>query len=146
MGFWSSIFGGKGSDNSKPTPQDSDNAGRFVSEKGFQENLYKQSVMSPMTLEQLRQYDVTDDTVLKLEFFFYSNSEENAARLTEELKALGYDAEYGPSQDDGVMIISGWTTGMAMSEAVVVEWTQMMCRRGYDHDCELDGWGTNPKQ
>jgi hypothetical protein len=28
----------------------------------------------------------------------------------------------------------------------VLDWTSRMCDVGREHDCEFDGWGTNPKQ
>lgn len=31
-----------------------------------------------------------------------------------------------------------------MDTRLVVEWTKEMCRLGYSHDAEFDGWGTNP--
>ena len=34
---------------------------------------------------------------------------------------------------------------VADTEAVVA-WTEQMCRLGREHDCEFDGWGTNPRQ
>ena len=29
-----------------------------------------------------------------------------------------------------------------MDRANLLEWTEMMCRVGFEHDCEFDGWGT----
>jgi hypothetical protein len=121
--------------------------GRFVTELAYRENRAKQAAMSPMTLEQLRKYGVTDQTELKLEYFFYTNSESKAAKLADVLKKKGYSVEHGPSASDKkVQVVTGWTEKMKMSEAVVVAWTEEMTDRGFAADCDFDGWGTNPKQ
>ena len=135
MGFFATVFGCGKSD------------GRFVSEKAFQKDLAKQVAMSPQTLKQLRQYDVTEQTQLKLEFFFYTDTADKAAAFARVLAQKGYTADHGPSAGGGkTFVINGWTTPMTMNEPTVVEWTRQMCQAGFDHDCDFDGWGTNPKQ
>ena len=120
---------------------------RFVSERSFRENFAKQSKMTPMTLAQLRKLDVTAETELKLEYFFYTDSTDKAELLAGDLKAKGYSAEHGPSASDKkVQIITGWTSKMPMGEKIVAAWTQEMCELGFAHDCDFDGWGTTPKQ
>lgn len=137
MGFFGSLFG-----CSKPA-----DGPRFVTEEAFRQNLAKQTKMSPMTVAQLRKHGVTDSTMLKLEFFFYTNAEAKAQGLAKALQTLGYDAKAGPSASDRrVMLVTGWTTAMKMDEGVVVAWTEKMCRLGFEHDCDFDGWGTNPQQ
>ena len=135
MGFIATLFGcGTGDD-------------RFVSEKAFQKNLARQVTMTPQTLAQLRQYDVSDQTELKLEYFFYTDTAAKAAALAGVLSQKGYTAEHGPSAGDSkLFIITGWTKPMLMNEPTVVEWTRQMCRIGFEHDSEFDGWGTNPDQ
>ena len=135
MGFLSSLFGwGQGGQ-------------RFVSESAFKENLANQTAMSPQTLEQLRSLNVTDSTQLKLEFFFYTDTKEKAAQLSQALKDLGYSVEHGPSEGNkDVLVITGWTTKMPMTESTVVAWTRKMCQVGFENDCEFDGWGTDPEQ
>ncbi len=103
--------------------------------------------MSRQTLVQLRKYGVTDSTTLKLEFFFRTDTGEKADALTAALKKLSYEVETGRTGDDEPLIlINGWTTPLQMNERSVVAWTEQMVRLGYDHDCEFDGWGTNPEQ
>lgn len=135
MGFFATVIGcGKGD-------------GRFVSEKEFQMNLAKQVAMSPETLTQLRKYEVTDQTKLKLEYFFYTDTPEKGSVLAGVLIRKGYTAEHGPSAGDKKsFIVTGWTTPMQMDESTVVGWTRQMCQLGFDNDCDFDGWGTNPKQ
>jgi hypothetical protein len=35
---------------------------------------------------------------------------------------------------------------MPMDEQKVIDWTGRMREVGHEHDCECDGWGTNPRQ
>ncbi len=137
MGFFSSLFGcskqGEGS--------------RFVTEEAFRQHLAKQMKMSPLTVAQLRKHGVTDSTMLKLEFFFYTNADSKAKGLAASLRQLGYEATAGPSASDGrVLLVTGWTTAMKIDEGTVTAWTEKMCRLGFEHDCDFDGWGTYPQQ
>lgn len=119
----------------------------YVSEADLESNLVNQLAMLPQTVAQLRQHGVTGDTALRLNFFFYTNSESNAANLASVLKQRGYDVETGESAaDDGTFLVAGWTTPIKMDEATVGPWAEDMCRCGFAHDCEFDGWGTNPNQ
>ena len=79
VGWFAALFGCSKSDSGMP--------GRFVSESAFQQNLAKQTKMSPQTVAQLRKYGVTEDATLKLEFFFYTDTEEKASTLTKELRS-----------------------------------------------------------
>ncbi|MCH7726849.1 MAG: ribonuclease E inhibitor RraB [Planctomycetes bacterium] len=141
MGFFSSLFGCSNEN------EGGNGSSRYVSEKSFRENLAKQTDMSPQTVAQLRKHGVTDDMTLKLEFFFYTDIEEKAHALAAPLQKLNYKVETGPSAgDDKLILVTGWTVPIKMDDRSVVNWTEKMCRLGYKHDCEFDGWGTNPKQ
>jgi regulator of RNase E activity RraB len=125
----------------------SNGKGQFVSESQFKDNLNRQVELAPETLNQLKNYGVTDDSELKLEFFFYSKSLDNAKKLADELKKLNYVVEFGKSAGDKkLFIITGWTTKMKMDDQAVQLWTKEMCELGYKFDCEFDGWGTTPDQ
>ena len=60
------------------------------SKSQFKNNLNRQVELAPETLNQLKNYGVTDDSELKLEFFFYSKLLDNAEKLADELKKLNY--------------------------------------------------------
>lgn len=131
------------------TKDDGDNheKKRYVTEQSFDENLERQTAMSRQTIEQLRKYGVSDSTVLRLEFFFYTNAEEKAYALAGALKKLNYEVKLGRSAGDSLLIlITGWTVPLKMDERSVEAWTEQMARLGYKHDCEFDGWGTTPEQ
>lgn len=119
---------------------------RYISEDAFQKKRASQVAMTPETMTQLRKYGVTDESALKLEYFFYTNAATKAAQLADALEKKGYSVEHGPSaHDKRVQVVTGWTKEMPMTDAVVVAWTREMCELGFAHDCEFDGWGTNPK-
>lgn len=120
---------------------------KFVSNSAFEANLASQLAMTPQTLAQLREYGVTDQSSLKLEFFFYTNTLVKAESLAHKLAELGYAVEYGQSaEDNNTYLITGWTVPVLMSDKSMLDWTEQMCRLGYAQDCEFDGWGTNPEQ
>jgi len=120
---------------------------RFVTELQYRENLEKQCGMAPEALAQLRQCGVSEDKDLRLVFFFYTNSGATMKALADALQLIGYEVEYGESAaDDGTFIVTGWTSAIRMTEDVIISWTEKMCRIGFEHDAEFDGWGTNPNQ
>lgn len=136
MGFLSTLFGCKpGGD------------GPFRSESAYAENRSQQLAMSPQTVAQLRTYGVTDQSELKLEYFFYTNTKEKAAALAQKLADMGYTGSYDHSASDRKQfVVTGWTSPLRMDEQTVLDWTGRMCDAGHENDCEFDGWGTNPKQ
>ena len=135
MGLLSGLFGGQAS------------ADQYHSETQFKENLTRQVSMTPQTLAQLYEHGISEDSELKLEYFFFTDSEDKAASLHESLAGMGYSGEYGQSaSDDAIYIVTGWTVPIKMDKESAVEWTAAMCKLGFDHDAEFDGWGTNPEQ
>ncbi len=118
-----------------------------MDELSHKQNLASQTQMTPQTMSQLREHGVTDSSELRLEFFFYTDEQSKADDLLTAVKSLEYSAEAGLSAgDDGLYLVTGWTTKIKMSTEEVLNWTKSMCKLGYEHDCEFDGWGTNPKQ
>ena len=137
MGFFKKLFR---SDNENT-------GGRFKTEQEYAQNRARQLTMTPMTVAQLRQFGVTDESQLKLEYFFYTNAEEKAAALAQEFASMGYDGKVERSAaNKKQFVVTGWTSKMQMDQQTVLDWTARMCDLGRQHDCEFDGWGTNPKQ
>jgi hypothetical protein len=120
------------------------NDGPFVTQAAFEKNLRRQVAMTPQTLAQLRKHGVGPAAQRRLEYFFYSNSNDKASGLATELAARGWTVESRPSADASkTFVITGWTSPMVMGDDVVLQWTTDMVEQGYKHDCEFDGWGTN---
>jgi len=120
---------------------------RFVDEASFMRNRANQMRMAPATLEQLRPHGVTAHTLLKLEYFFYTDTPEKGAALALTLAGFGYLVVHEQAAgDQRLRVITGWTQPMQMSDEVVVAWSGRMCEVGFEHDSEFDGWGTTPEQ
>ena len=137
--FVGSLFGGSNRNGGKKP--------RFVSNDGLQNNLTRQLKMSPQTLAQLHKHGVTEQMTLKLEFFFYTDTEAKGQSLAGTLKRLEYTVECAPMASDArLFLLTGWTTPIKMNETSVLGWTTRMCYVGHEHDCDFDGWGTNPRQ
>ena len=137
MGLFSSLFGCKPSDRGSP----------FQTDDAYIQNRDKQLAMAPQTVAQLRNYGVNDHSQLKLEYFFYTNAEGKAAALSQKLSGMGYTGAHEHSAGDKrLFLVTGWTSRMKMDDQTVLDWTGRMCDLGREHDCEFDGWGTNPEQ
>ena len=137
MRLFSKLFG------SKPNGGD----GRYKSDEAYTKNRSRQLTMTPQTVAQLRNYGVTDETQLKLEYFFYTNAKQKAEVLAQRLSSLGYSGHYDLSTGSKrEFVITGWTSPMKMDDKTVLDWTASMCDLGKEHDCDFDGWGTNPQQ
>jgi len=135
MGFWSLFKAGQ------------KNTGQFVSEHNYKVNLERQIDMCSQTIEQLRKLNVADDRELKLEFFFYANTADKASMFASELGKLNYSVMNKQSAGDKkLFVVTGWTTKMRMTDAIIKGWSKQMCELGYKFDCDFDGWGTNPTQ
>lgn len=120
---------------------------KFVNESSFKKNRDNQILMTPQTLEQLRNLGIGEEDELKLEYFFYTNSLEKGESLANEIRKMNYTVEYKVSvADKNLYLVNGWTTKIKMSELVVSQWTKIMCELGYEFDSEFDEWGTNPEQ
>src|SRR5881392_3332570 len=90
MGLFSTLFG------CKPGGGD----GPFQSESAYAKNRSRQLTMTPETVAQLRKYGVKDESQLKLEYFFYTNTKEKASALAQRLADQGYTGTYDHSASD----------------------------------------------
>ena len=123
------------------------NSDRFVTETAFARILDKQMQGAPQVLAQLRKLNVSADKELRLEFFFYADKEDKAERLSAEIGKLNYTVNHHVSASDKkLLVITGWTTKIKMTNEAVAQWAKQMCELGYKFDCEFDGWGTDPMQ
>jgi hypothetical protein len=120
---------------------------RHVTEQSLRTNTEYQVSMSILTLGLLHKSGVAEGTLLKLEFFYFTNAQDKADAFVKSLKKIDYDAKcHRSTKDPNRWLVDGWTTPIPMDEATVVQWTQEMCEAGFLHDCEFDGWGTNAAQ
>ncbi len=120
---------------------------RFITQGKYESTSKKQAAFDHETLAVLRKYGVNDTSRLRLEYFFYTDSPDKAAALATVLRERGYSSESRQVEGDKRLhVATGWTTPLQMNEATVVNWSEEMCRIGFEHDCEFDGWGTQPDQ
>ena len=121
--------------------------GQFVNANLVEDNTNKRVQGALKILEQLRAYNITNDKYLQLEYFFYTNDEEKARNLAEEIGKLNYSVKHGavPGKKS-LFVITGWTTRIKMDESTITDWVKEMCAHGYKYDCLFDGWGTDPNQ
>jgi regulator of RNase E activity RraB len=120
---------------------------RLVDQAAYERNLASQTTMAPQTVTQLHEAGMQPRALLRLEYFFYAASRSNGDALARDLLAKGYSSECRPAADGSPLFcITGWSTPFPIDEGSAVAWTTEMCRLGYAHDCEFDGWGTNPDQ
>jgi hypothetical protein len=160
MGIFSSLFGCKqgGAD------------GRFRTEEAYAQNRTRQLGMTPQRVGLLRKYGITEQSQLKLKYFFYTNTKEKAAALAQKLTDMGYTAVFDHSgyfllnrrkaaalgqkltgmgytgifdhsaSDKRRFVVAGWTSRMKMDDQTVLAWTGRMCDVGREDDCEFDVW------
>jgi hypothetical protein len=117
---------------------------RFVQERAAQRNLISQLSMTPKTLTALRRLGVESTSLLRLEFFFYTNSDDKARALATMLETRGYSVERRSAADEKLTLVTGWTCPVVMADGRVLEWTRDMVALGVENDCVFDGWGTSP--
>jgi len=124
MGILDKLFGAIGSSS------------RYQTKAQFETNLARQISMTRQVLAQHKEYE---DRELRLEFFFYTNTSENAEALNSKLVDLGYDSKFGQTAGDpNLFMTTGWTTPIRTNEPTVISWIGTMCRLGFAHDAEFD--------
>jgi len=124
MGIFDKLFGATGSSS------------RYQTKAQFETNLVRQISMTRQVLAQHKEYE---DRELRLEFFFYTKTSENAEALNSKLVELGYDSKSGPTAGDpNLFMTTGWTTPIRTNEPTVISWIEAMCRLGFAHDAEFD--------
>jgi regulator of RNase E activity RraB len=82
------------------------------------------------------------DESCAVEFFFYTDSADNALDLMNELKKKNYTVECVQSHDgDRKFLITGNTPQRAMQSKEMLDWSNQMCDLASKFDYEFDGWG-----
>ncbi len=95
-------------------------------------------------LEFIDHYSTTDNSLLEVEFFFYTSSQDDASNLSIDLFKLGYklyaiDEPDAARKNWGVM---GITKKMKMDDESITIWTDKMDALAEANNAEFDGWGT----
>jgi Regulator of ribonuclease activity B len=107
----------------------------------------KQVGMNSATWRALQAAGVTEQTQLKLDFFFDAPGESQANELAEFIRN---ETDYGVSVESSgggafkkkKWRVSGQTKNTPLSEEILNDWVKWMVFSGFQHgDCEFDGWG-----
>jgi hypothetical protein len=91
------------------------------------------------TWKTLHEHGVQDDAELPVEFVFVAPGEEQATALAAFLEEV---TDYGVRVDghDG-WTVTGETSPMVVSRPMLKRWVRWMVAIGFEHGCELHGWG-----
>lgn len=121
---------------------------RYVDKEEVDESVSMQRTLNAAVLDNLNIFDVDDETELRVEFFFYTDTQDKASNLAIELNKLNYNVETVDTSaaDASRWLVSGWTPPMNMSLESLSAWSERMCQLGFENDCKFDGWGTFPDQ
>jgi Regulator of ribonuclease activity B len=114
---------------------------RFVSTLELEQNKLYQNDMTLKMLSELEKQGITNKNVLKLEFYFRTNSIAKAESLSDELKKINYTTHFNRNSENNISIlITGWTDEIPINEKTVQQWTIKMCDIGFQADCDFEGW------
>ena len=113
----------------------------FVSVKDFEENIQGQKQTLFHFLKLLRRVDKSMDEERQIEFFFYSQTMEDAESLKKDLEKTGYEVYGIDKSENGKYSIIGLTSVLSLDEKCFENWIDKMNEFGFINDCEFDGWG-----
>jgi phosphopantetheine adenylyltransferase len=108
-------------------------------------DLGRQLELTSATWLKLQEVGVTEESELRLDFFYFTPAEEEATALARFLReTTDYDVEAHSHQtDEGLTewTVDGTTELTTVSGSVLDDWVTWMVAAGNKHDCEFDGWG-----
>jgi hypothetical protein len=117
----------------------------------YEGTLTRQLQMNPATWEALQKHGVTEESQLRLDFFFNAPSKPKAEQLAAFLRTeIDYDVVIGQHKKKGLLAKPGWTVEgktqpTSASLEILNDWVTWMVGAGAEHGaCQFDGWGTQP--
>lgn len=114
---------------------------QFVSEVDFSTNRGRQSHLAIEKLVQLREANIEEEDMLKIDYSFCTDTIEKAQELITALQHLDYSIENKITDSKkGLLIIKGRSTSVKMMHEVLRKWATDMCDLGYKCDCDFNGW------
>lgn len=102
-----------------------------------------QKLANARVIELMHHYGPTHHSVCPVEFFFYSNREDDAANLAIDLHKLGYQvySVNEPNDHCDKWSVVGLTDKISLEENSLNAWTDRMEKLGEEHNSLFDGWG-----
>ena len=114
----------------------------FFDEHDFESSLSSQLTLAPKVLSIFNRFS-SEVKTRRLDYFFYTDTQEKALALAADLEKLAYNVEVDAEPGvNGLFCISGQATAIKMTTEAMISWTRNMCELGYQNDCRFDGWGT----
>ena len=108
--------------------------------------LAKQLAMNRQSWSALQQHGATEDTDLRLDFFYNAPNERAARALAAYLNGeTDYEVRVG-SAGGGLLkkkawVVTGTTRDTKVSQEILDQWVEWMVLAGFENRCEFDGWG-----
>jgi hypothetical protein len=111
----------------------------------YEGNLLRQLSMNRETWRMLQERGVTEETPLRLDFFFYTKTRESAESLRTLIEQkTDYDVavESARTWFQRTWCVKGTTQPQPVSLDILDQWVQWMIVAGKECSCDFDGWGT----
>lgn len=108
--------------------------------------LAQQLAMNRQTWQALKHHGVTEDSRLRLEFFYIAPGKGQADTLARFIRAETDYAVDAHAVGGGFLkkkewMVNGSTQPTQVSQEILDQWVTWMVAAGLDHGCEFDGWG-----
>jgi len=115
---------------------------RFLSEDQFKTDLDGLKEANLLKLEQLRKYGVTDESDLRMDFYFVTNDSIKAQKLANELEVQNHHSNrvHSSANDKRLWVTSANSSRVKMDIESLTKWTDTLSRLGYRYDCQFQGW------
>ena len=114
----------------------------MISPEEFESRSENHKLMVPRFLDLHNQLASAMTKPQPVEFFFYSESKENAESLADDLVKLDYEVYGVDRSPDERWSVIGLSAPLLLSNPEFEEWVSLMNELGFINDCEFDGWGT----
>jgi hypothetical protein len=109
-------------------------------------SLELQLAMNRQTWQALQEHGVTEQSKLRLDFYYFASSEQEARELADFLqRETDYDVAISSSGGGFLKkktwLLKGTTQETEVSLAILDQWVEWMVAAGEEHGCDFDGWG-----
>ena len=109
---------------------------------GYEHNFKHQLEVLDVTWEQFVANGVNDDSELILDIMYLAPNKEAATSLSNALE--DYQTE---TKSEGLFkkkwFVEGATHPTSISKEILVQWLGFMISKGWEYDCEFDGFGAS---
>jgi regulator of ribonuclease activity B len=117
-----------------------------MADKHYDAILEKQLTMNRQTWAALQRHGLTEDSKVRLDFFYNAPNREAAnslCALLQEQTDYAVRIETAGSFFRRRWRVEGRTQDTAVSPAILDQWVTWMVGAGKEHSCDFDGWGTS---